>query len=257
MRNLTGTEHPATKAVWAGEEGYLVERATQVPIVQSIPFGYDDLDEWEGVALGEREGHIYSRNTNPTTRAFEEKVRVLEGAEDSTSFATGMAAISNTLFAFLKPGDRVVSVKDTYGGTNKIFLEFLPRAGVEVTLLRHHGPRRHRRGGRQGMRPAVPGDADEPDAQVGGHRAPFGGRARGRRHRRGGRHLRDAHKPEPDRPRAPTSCSTAPPSTSAGTLTRSAGSCAGRASSCGGCTTTGRSTAPRSTPSPPTCCFAA
>jgi cystathionine gamma-synthase len=135
MRNLTGVEQPATIAVWAGEERYLAERATQVPIVQSIPFGYGDLDEWMGVALGQREGHIYSRNSNPTTRAFEEKVGALEGAEDSTSFATGMAAISNTLYAFLKPGDRVVSVKDTYGGTNKIFLEFLPRAGVEVTLL--------------------------------------------------------------------------------------------------------------------------
>ena len=135
MRNLTGVEHPATIAVWAGEERYLVEGATQVPIVQSIPFGYDDLDEWMGVALGQREGHIYSRNSNPTTRAFEEKVGALEGAEDSTSFATGMAAISNTLYAFLRPGHRVVSVKDTYGGTNKIFLEFLPRAGVEVTLL--------------------------------------------------------------------------------------------------------------------------
>src|SRR3712207_2281251 len=93
-----------------------------------------------GVALGEREGHIYSRNTNPTTRAFEEKVRALEGAEDSTSFATGMAAISNTLFAFLKPGDRVVSVKDTYGGTNKVFLEFLPKAGVEVRLCNTTDP---------------------------------------------------------------------------------------------------------------------
>jgi cystathionine gamma-synthase len=134
MRDLSGAKHPATKAVWAGEKGYLVEGATQVPIVQSIPFGYDDLDEWVSVSLGEREGHIYSRNTNPTTRAFEEKVRALEGAEDSTSFASGMAAISNTLFAFLTPGDRVVSVKDTYGGTNKVFLEFLPRAGVEVKL---------------------------------------------------------------------------------------------------------------------------
>jgi len=134
MRDLSDAKHSATKAVWAGEERYLLEGATQVPIVQSIPFGYDDLDEWMGVALGEREGHIYSRNTNPTTRAFEEKVRALEAAEASTSFATGMAAISNTLYAFLKPGDRVVSVKDTYGGTNKVFLEFLPRAGVEVKL---------------------------------------------------------------------------------------------------------------------------
>ncbi|MDQ3864629.1 MAG: PLP-dependent transferase, partial [Actinomycetota bacterium] len=108
MRDLSGAKHPATKAVWAGEEGYLLDGATQVPIVQSIPFGYDDLDEWMAVALGEREGHIYSRNTNPTTRAFEEKVLALEGAEASTSFSTGMAAVSNTLFAFLGPGDRVV-----------------------------------------------------------------------------------------------------------------------------------------------------
>src|SRR5829696_2405178 len=78
MRDLSGAEHPATKAVWAGEGDYLAEGATQVPIVQSIPFGYDDLDEWTDVALGEREGHIYSRNTNPTTHAFAEKVRVLE-----------------------------------------------------------------------------------------------------------------------------------------------------------------------------------
>jgi cystathionine gamma-synthase len=58
----------------------------------------------------------------------------LEDAEAATSFSTGMAAISNTLLTLLKPGDRVVSVKDTYGGTNKIFTEFLPRWNVQVML---------------------------------------------------------------------------------------------------------------------------
>lgn len=130
MRDLRA----ATQAVWAGEEDYLAERATQVPIVQSISFGYDDLDAWLEVALGRAPGHIYSCNSNPTLAAFETKVRTLEGAEDATSFASGMAAISNTLLTFLRPGDRVVSVKDTYGGTNKIFLEFLPRMGVKVAL---------------------------------------------------------------------------------------------------------------------------
>ncbi len=125
----------ATQALWAGEDEYLVDGATQVPIVQSVAFGYDGLDEWLGVALGQKPGHIYSRNTNPTLHAFEEKVRILERAEAATSFASGMAAVSNTLFTFLKPGDRVVSVKDTYGGTNKIFTEFLPKMGVEVALL--------------------------------------------------------------------------------------------------------------------------
>jgi len=63
-----------------------------------------------------RPGHIYSRNTNPTVSVFERKVRSLENAEAATSFATGMAAISNTLFTLLSPGDRLVSVKDSYGG---------------------------------------------------------------------------------------------------------------------------------------------
>ena len=124
----------ATQALWAGEDEYLVERSTQVPIVQSVSFGYDDLDDMLEVALGKQPGHIYSRNTNPTLHAFEEKVRILERSEAATSFASGMAAISNTLFTFLKPGDRIVSVKDTYGGTNKIFTEFLPRMNVDVCL---------------------------------------------------------------------------------------------------------------------------
>ena len=124
----------STLSVWAGEDEYLVQGSTQVPVVHSVAFGYDDVDRWEEVALGKQPGHIYSRNTNPTVHAFEEKVRILEGAEAATSFSTGMAAISNALFTLLSPGDRIVSVKDTYGGTNKIFLEFLPRFQIEVAL---------------------------------------------------------------------------------------------------------------------------
>lgn len=123
-----------TQCVWAGEDSYLMQGATQVPVVHSVSYGYDDLDEWLAVALGEKEGHIYSRNTNPTVQVFEEKVRILEGAEAATSFATGMAAISNTLYTLVTTGDRVVSVKDTYGGTNQIFSEFLPRIKVDVML---------------------------------------------------------------------------------------------------------------------------
>jgi len=124
----------STLSVWAGEGESLVQGATQVPVVYSAAYGYPDVDAWLDVALGRKPGHIYSRNTNPTVHAFEEKVRILEGADAATSFATGMAAVSNTLFALLGPGDRVVSVKDTYGGTNRLFLDFLPRVGVEVEL---------------------------------------------------------------------------------------------------------------------------
>lgn len=123
-----------TLSVWAGEEHEFENGAVTPPIVNSVTFSYKDLDEWHQASLGNRSGYIYSRNTNPTVKVFEEKLRILEGAEAATSFATGMGAISNTLFTFLTPGNRVVSIKDTYGGTSKIFLDFLPTYNVDVKL---------------------------------------------------------------------------------------------------------------------------
>jgi cystathionine gamma-synthase len=124
----------ATAAVWAGEGDINASGAITTSIVNAVTFSYHDMDEWQEVATGQREGFIYSRNTNPTVAALEEKIRVLEGAEAATSFSTGMAAISNTLFTFLKSGGRVVSLKDTYGGTSKIFLDFLPAYNIDVKL---------------------------------------------------------------------------------------------------------------------------
>jgi len=125
----------STKSIWGGEQEHeLYERSTQVPVVHSVSFAYNDIDTWHKVALQEIEGHIYSRNTNPTVRAFEDKVKELESAEAATSFSSGMAAISNTLATFLKSGDRVVSIKDSYGGTNVIFNEFLPPLNIDVSL---------------------------------------------------------------------------------------------------------------------------
>lgn len=123
-----------TASVWGGETELFPEGAVTSPIVNSVTYGYKDLDEWHKVATGQVEGYIYSRNTNPTVHVLEEKIKALEGAEAATSFATGMGAISNTLFALLTSGKRVVSLKDTYGGTSKIFLDFLPHYQVNVTL---------------------------------------------------------------------------------------------------------------------------
>ena len=125
----------STKSIWGGEQEHeLYERSTQVPVVHSVSFGYKDIETWHKVALEEAQGFIYSRNANPTVRAFEDKVKELEGAQAATSFSSGMAAISNTLATFLKPGERIVSIKDSYGGTNVIFNEFLPPLNIEVSL---------------------------------------------------------------------------------------------------------------------------
>lgn len=124
----------STRSVWGGEPPRGPEGVTVTPVFHGVTFAYDDLEEWRAVAAGEQVGHVYSRNSNPTVEVFEGKVRELEAAEAATSFATGMAAISNTLFTLLSPGDRVVTIRDTYGGTNRIFIEFLPRFGIDVAL---------------------------------------------------------------------------------------------------------------------------
>lgn len=124
----------STRCVWGGEPDDSPEGATVAPLYQGVTFAWRDLEAWQAAGAGEGPGYVYSRNRNPTVELFEEKVRGLDAGEAATSFATGMAAVSDTLRTLLSPGDRVVSIRDTYGGTGKLFTEFLPRAGVEVTL---------------------------------------------------------------------------------------------------------------------------
>ena len=110
---MTNQNQPGlgTLAIWAGEDEYLLQGATQVPVVHSVSFGYSDMDQWLRVALGQEPGHIYGRNTNPTVQAFEEKIRLLEGAQAATSAATGMGIISSSLYTFLSPGDPPTTIR--------------------------------------------------------------------------------------------------------------------------------------------------
>ena len=125
---------PSTRSVHLTDRVDPTTRSIVPPIVQNASYAYDDLDTWRAVALNQAEGHIYSRNSNPTTDRLEEKVAAMEGAESATSFATGMAAISTTLFALLSPGQRAVSVRDAYGATYLHFTEILPRFGIHCQV---------------------------------------------------------------------------------------------------------------------------
>lgn len=131
---------PSTRSVHLTSRADPTTGAIAAPVVESSAFAYPDLETWRAVALKEAQGHIYSRNTNPTTRLFEEKVAALEGAESATSFATGMAAISTCLFALLDPGDRVVTVRDAYGATYLHFTQLLPRFGIECQICDTDNP---------------------------------------------------------------------------------------------------------------------
>ncbi len=109
-------------------------RAITPAICQNSAFAFKDLAEWRSVALNETEGYLYSRNSNPTTTQFENKIAALEGAESATSFATGMAAISTTLLALLRAPQRAVTVRDAYGATFLLFSQILPEFGVNCQV---------------------------------------------------------------------------------------------------------------------------
>eukprot|EP01138_Halocafeteria_seosinensis_P006767 gb/GECG01006920.1/.p1 GENE.gb/GECG01006920.1/~~gb/GECG01006920.1/.p1 ORF type:complete len:398 (+),score=54.43 gb/GECG01006920.1/:1-1194(+) len=126
--------HERTQCIVAGESPHYWENLAEPPISLGVTYCYDDPNELEEVALNKRKGHVYSRNTNPVTRIVENKLAQLEHGEECVAFSTGMAAISNSLHTFLEPGDRVVSIRHTYGGTSQLFLNFFPKYNVECVL---------------------------------------------------------------------------------------------------------------------------
>jgi len=127
-------EGPSTRCVHTGRSIDPSTHTMNVPIMENAAFAYESLESWQEVALGKKFGDIYSRNSNPTVRAFNKKMAALEGAEEATDFSTGMAAINTALFALLSPGQRAVTIKDAYGATYLHFKEILPRFGIHCDL---------------------------------------------------------------------------------------------------------------------------
>jgi O-succinylhomoserine sulfhydrylase len=84
---------------------------------------------------GKQPGFTYSRLANPTVRMFEERLALLEGAEEAAATATGMAAVHAALVSQLKAGDRVVAARLLFGSCQYILTELLPRFGVETVLV--------------------------------------------------------------------------------------------------------------------------
>src|SRR5690606_31216819 len=78
---------------------------------------------------------VYARYGNPTVRMFEERMALLEGSEDAFATASGMAAVSATLFSGLKAGDHIVSSKALFGSCLYNVETLLPRFGVEVSFV--------------------------------------------------------------------------------------------------------------------------
>ena len=98
-------------------------------------FVYASAEQAEARFKDEDPGFIYSRFSNPTVAMFEERMRLLEGAEASRATATGMAAVTSALLCFLKAGDHIVAARAMFGSCLYVAQELCPRFGITCTLV--------------------------------------------------------------------------------------------------------------------------
>jgi len=137
MRERTHGKGFATRAIHAGEGPDPVTHAHNTPIYATATFAFDTAAEKEAAVDRALEwdptSYFYSRTGNPTNRALEEKIASLEGAEDCVVSASGMAAVSATLFAHLGAGDDVVLGDELFAITRVLWEEDLPRRNIGVT----------------------------------------------------------------------------------------------------------------------------
>jgi methionine-gamma-lyase len=139
MRERTHGTGFATRAIHAGEGPDPVTHAHNTPIYATATFAFDTAADKEAAVDRALEwdptAYFYSRTGNPTNRALEEKLASLEGAEDAVVSASGMAAVSSTLFAHLGVGDHVVLGDELFAITKVLWEEDLPRRGIGVTAV--------------------------------------------------------------------------------------------------------------------------
>ena len=109
--------------------------AMRFPIYQSSAFEFEHAEDLEAVFKGQKMGHVYTRSSNPSIEVYEQTIRSISGAFGVIATATGMAAISNALFALLKSGDNIITTKYLFGNTLSLFQTLLSDFGVEVRYV--------------------------------------------------------------------------------------------------------------------------
>jgi cystathionine gamma-synthase len=128
----------STDAVHAGEDKRKPCDAVTMPIVQTATYAFANTAEIVEYTSGKHpnpDRGEYGRYGNPTVRAVERRLAALEGTEDAALFASGMAAVTTSLFALVKSGQHIVLFEDCYRRTLEFVREVLPRFGVDHTLL--------------------------------------------------------------------------------------------------------------------------
>ncbi len=98
-------------------------------------FVYDSAEQAEARCTQEHPGYQYSRFGNPTVSMFEDRLKLFEGAEDCRATATGMAAVTASILAYVKTGDHIVAARALFGSCRYIVETLCPRFGIQCTLI--------------------------------------------------------------------------------------------------------------------------
>ena len=109
------------------------EREHCEPIHTTSSYVFDNSAQAQAVFAGDEEGNVYSRYTNPTITALEQRMAAMEGADAAVATASGMAAILSVVMSQLKTGDHVVLSRSVFGTTTGIFKNYFTRFGITVT----------------------------------------------------------------------------------------------------------------------------
>ncbi|MEW7008615.1 methionine gamma-lyase [Lentilitoribacter sp. EG35] len=131
MRN-----HPnsfSTLAIHHGYDPMENEGALTPPLHLTSTFAFETAEAGGELFAGDRAGHIYSRISNPTCDLLERRIAILEGAEAGLALASGMGAITATMWTLLAPGDEVILDKTLYGCTFSFMQHGLTKFGITVT----------------------------------------------------------------------------------------------------------------------------
>jgi len=125
---------PETLAVRAGVERSQFNEHSEALYLTSS-FVFDSAAQAAARFSGAEEGNVYSRFTNPTVNAFQERLAALEGAEAAVATASGMSSILALVMAHLSAGDHVVASNSLFGATLQLFNNILSRFGIETTCV--------------------------------------------------------------------------------------------------------------------------
>lgn len=105
------------------------------PLFLTSSFVFDSAAQAAARFAGNDDGFVYSRYTNPTVRAFEERLAALEGAECCVATASGMAAILGCTLGLLRSGDHIVASRSLFGATTQLFNNLLARFGIATSYV--------------------------------------------------------------------------------------------------------------------------